>query len=134
MQSEGSLRLWKVDFNGKPIAIMSGLVKGDQGWLGKIAYDEAFAKFSPGVMLVLDATERLIDGERLTLVDSCAIPDHPMINNIWRDRLALCDVMIKGPGLSDTAFKLLLAAETGKRRLRNSAKALFYRMTRRRKS
>jgi CelD/BcsL family acetyltransferase involved in cellulose biosynthesis len=134
LASEGSLRFWKIDFNGKPIAIMSGLVKGDQGGLGKIAYDEAFARFSPGVMLVLDATERLIEGERLTLVDSCAIPDHPMINNIWRDRLALCDVMIQGPGLSETTFKLLLTAETGKRRLRNSAKALFYRMTRRKKS
>jgi hypothetical protein len=113
---------------------MSGLVKGKQGWLGKIAYDEAFAKYSPGVMLVLDATERLIDKERLALIDSCAIPNHPMINNIWRDRLALCDVMIQGPGLSSTAFRILLNAEKSRRRLRASAKALFYRMTRRQKS
>lgn len=131
LAAEGSLRLWKVAFDGKPIGMMSGLVKGNQGWLGKIAYDEAFARYSPGVMLVLDATERLIDKERLALVDSCAIPNHPMINNIWRDRLALCDVMIKGPHLSSAAFNLLLAAEKGRRRLRASAKALFYRFTRR---
>jgi CelD/BcsL family acetyltransferase involved in cellulose biosynthesis len=134
LAAEGSLRLWKVVFDGKPIAMMSGLVKGKQGWLGKIAYDEAFAKYSPGVMLVLDATERLIDKERLALIDSCAIPNHPMINNIWRDRLALCDVMIQGPGLSSTAFRILLNAEKSRRRLRASAKALFYRMTRRQKS
>jgi hypothetical protein len=134
LAAEGSLRLWKLVFNGEPIAMMSGLVKGSQGWLGKIAYDEAFAKYSPGVMLVLEATERLMGKERLALVDSCAIPNHPMINNIWRDRLALCDVMIKGPALSSSAFRLLLAAENGRRRLRTSAKALFYRITRRQKS
>lgn len=134
LAAEGSLRLWKVVFDGKPIAMMSGLVKGNQGWLGKIAYDEAFAKYSPGVMLVLDATERLIDKERLALVDSCAIPNHPMINNIWRDRLALGDVMVQGPGLSSPLFHVLLKAETGRRQLRASAKALFYRITRRQKS
>jgi CelD/BcsL family acetyltransferase involved in cellulose biosynthesis len=134
LAAEGSLRLWKLAFDGKPIAMMSGLVKGDQGWLGKIAYDEAFARYSPGVMLILDATERLIDKDRLALIDSCAIPDHPMINNIWRDRLALCDVMIGGPELSFTAFHLLRKAETGRRRLRASAKALFYRMTGRHRS
>ncbi|MGE0238594.1 MAG: GNAT family N-acetyltransferase [Parvibaculaceae bacterium] len=134
LAADGSLRLWKIVFDGKPIAMMSGLVKGNQGWLGKIAYDEAFGRYSPGVMLVLDATERLIDREKLALVDSCAIPDHPMINNIWRDRLALCDVMIKGPDLPSTTFNLLLAAENGRRRLRASAKALFYRLTRRKKS
>jgi CelD/BcsL family acetyltransferase involved in cellulose biosynthesis len=134
LAAEGSLRLWKVVFDGKPIAMMSGLVKGSQGWLGKIAYDEAFAKYSPGVMLVLDATERLIDKERLALIDSCAIPHHLMINNIWRDRLALCDVMIQGPGLSSALFHVLLKAETGRRQLRASAKALFYRITRRQKS
>jgi len=134
LAAEGSLRLWKIVFDGKPIAMMSGLVKGNQGWLGKIAYDETFAKYSPGVMLVLDATERLIDKERLALVDSCAIPNHPMINNIWRDRLALCDVMIKGPQLSSISFDLLRKAETTRRRLRSSAKALVYRITGRQKS
>ncbi len=134
LAAEDSLRLWRVTFDGRPIAMMSGLVKGSQGWLGKIAYDEAFAKYSPGVMLVLDVTERLIDQERLALVDSCAIPGHPMIDNIWRDRLALCDVMIRAPGLSATAFNLLLAAERSRRRLRAAAKALIYRITRRQRS
>jgi CelD/BcsL family acetyltransferase involved in cellulose biosynthesis len=134
LAAEGSLRLWKLALDSKPIAMMSGLVKGDQGWLGKIAYDEAFARYSPGVLLVLDATEKLIDRDRLAFIDSCAIPDHPMINNIWRDRLALCDVMIGGPELSSTAFHLLLKAEKVRRHMRASAKALIYRITGRHKS
>lgn len=134
LAGEGSLRFWKIAFNGKPIAMMSGIVKGDQGWLGKIAYDESFARYSPGVMLILDATERLIDKERLALVDSCAIPGHPMISNIWRDRIALCDVMIRGPGLPAPAFCLLVEAEKARVAVRAKAKSLFYRVMRRKES
>jgi CelD/BcsL family acetyltransferase involved in cellulose biosynthesis len=134
LAAEGSLRFWKIAFNGAPIAMMSGLVKGTQGWLGKIAYDESFARYSPGVQLILTATETLIDRERLALVDSCAIPGHPMIDNIWRDRIGLCDVMIKGPHLSEAAFRLALATERGRRGARATAKALYYRITRRQKS
>jgi CelD/BcsL family acetyltransferase involved in cellulose biosynthesis len=134
LAGEGSLRFWKIAFNGKPIAMMSGIVKGDQGWLGKIAYDESFARYSPGVMLILDATERLIDKERLALVDSCAIPGHPMISNIWRDRIALCDVMIRGPGLPAPAFRLLVEAEKARVAVRAKAKSLFYRVMRRKES
>lgn len=134
LAGEGSLRFWKIAFNGKPIAMMSGIVKGEQGWLGKIAYDESFARYSPGVMLILDATERLIDKERLALVDSCAIPGHPMISNIWRDRIALCDVMIRGPGLPAPAFRLLVEAEKARVAVRAKAKSLFYRVMRRKES
>lgn len=134
LAGEGSLRFWKIAFNSKPIAMMSGIVKGEQGWLGKIAYDESFARYSPGVMLILDATERLIDKERLELVDSCAIPGHPMISNIWRDRIALCDVMIRGPGLPAPAFRLLVEAEKARVAVRAKAKSLFYRVMRRKES
>lgn len=134
LAAEGSLRFWKITFDGKPIAMMSGIVKGGQGWLGKIAYDEDFARYSPGVLLILDATERLIDKERLALVDSCAIPGHPMISNIWRDRIALADVMIQGPGLSSAVFRLLVEAEKGRLAARRFAKTLFYRVMRRRES
>jgi CelD/BcsL family acetyltransferase involved in cellulose biosynthesis len=134
LAAEGSLRLWKIAFDGKPIAMMSGLVKMPQAWLGKIAYDEAFARYSPGVQLILDATEALIDKERVALVDSCAIPNHPMINNIWRDRIALCDAMVQGPGLSTAAFSLAVAVEQGRRRARETAKTLYYRIMKRQKS
>ena len=53
-----------------------------------------YAKYSPGVLLVLYATERLFAESGITFVDSCAIPGHPMIENIWRDRIKVADVMI----------------------------------------
>ena len=94
LAAAGKLRFWKLALDGKTIAITYAIVEGDQAWLHKIAYDEAYAKYSPGVLLVLYATERLFAESGITLVDSCAIPGHPMIENIWRDRIKVADVMI----------------------------------------
>lgn len=52
----------------------------------KIAYDESFGQYSPGVLLMLDVTVLLQDRKKRMWVDSCAVPDHPMINHIWRQR------------------------------------------------
>ena len=74
-----------------------------------------YAKFSPGVLLVLYATERLFAESGITLVDSCAIPGHPMIENIWRDRCKVADVMIAPHSVGVKRFALTLRAERWRR-------------------
>jgi CelD/BcsL family acetyltransferase involved in cellulose biosynthesis len=60
----------------------------------KLGVDERFSKFSPGVQLTLDLTRHLCADPAIATVDSMADPDHPMINPIWRGRLAIGDVLI----------------------------------------
>ena len=60
----------------------------------KLGIDERFAKYSPGVQLTLDLTRHLCADPAITSADSTASPDHPMIDPIWRDRLAIGDVLI----------------------------------------
>jgi CelD/BcsL family acetyltransferase involved in cellulose biosynthesis len=60
----------------------------------KIAVDERFAKYSPGVQLTLDLTRHLCADPAIGSADSTASPDHPMINPIWRGRFAIGDVLI----------------------------------------
>ena len=110
------------------------MVEGAQGWIVKIAYDEAFAKFSPGVMLVLDATEALFAEPQLKLVDSCAIPGHPMIDRIWRDRIEMVDVLVAPARVSRWRFAATVAALKSHAKLRDAAKSLFYRITKRKRS
>ena len=43
------------------------LRSGDTAWCWKIAYDEAFGRFSPGVQLLLDVTQGLLDAEAALL-------------------------------------------------------------------
>jgi CelD/BcsL family acetyltransferase involved in cellulose biosynthesis len=63
-------------------------------WSWKIAYDESLARFSPGVQAMMELTDTLLADEAVAFADSCATPDHPMIDHLWRERLAMADLMI----------------------------------------
>src|SRR6185436_6509952 len=46
----GRLELVGIDLDGKPLARSTGFLAGDGGYAFKPAYDEAFAKYSPGII------------------------------------------------------------------------------------
>jgi len=77
-----------------PVASAIVLRHQDRAFYFKLGVDERFGKFSPGVQLTLDLTQHLCADPTIRLVDSTAAPDHPMINPIWRGRLAIGDVLI----------------------------------------
>jgi CelD/BcsL family acetyltransferase involved in cellulose biosynthesis len=77
-----------------PVAAAIVLRQQDRAFYFKLGIDERFAKLSPGVQLTLDLTRHLCADPEIALVDSTASPDHPMINPIWRGRLAIGDVLI----------------------------------------
>jgi len=77
-----------------PVAAAIVLRHRSRAFYFKLGVDERFAKFSPGVQLTLDLTRHLCADPDISTVDSTASPDHPMINPIWRGRLAIGDVLI----------------------------------------
>lgn len=77
-----------------PVASAILLRHQDRAFYFKLGVDERFAKFSPGVQLTLDLTRHLCADPSIRLVDSTANPGHPMIDPIWRGRLAIGDVLI----------------------------------------
>ena len=77
-----------------PVAAGVVLRHQDRAFYFKIGVDERFAKFSTGVQLTLELTKHLCDDPAIRSADSTAAPDHPMINPIWRGRLAIGDVLI----------------------------------------
>ena len=77
-----------------PVAAAIVLRHQDRAFYFKLGVDENFSKFSPGVQLTLDLTRYLCDDPTIALVDSTAAPGHPMIDPIWRGRLAIGDVLI----------------------------------------
>lgn len=130
----GKLRFWSLMIDGRTIATMFAIVEGGSAWLGKIAHDETFAKFSPGVLLLLDATEALFKEGGLALVDSCAIPGHPMIDNIWRGRVAMADVLVASADVGRSRFQFTVGAERLRRAARSTARSLFHAIVRRHRS
>ncbi|MBR1124386.1 GNAT family N-acetyltransferase [Bradyrhizobium lablabi] len=77
-----------------PVAAGIVLRHRDRAFFFKLGVDERFAKFSPGVQLTIDLTQHLCADPAIASADSTAAPDHPMINPIWRGRLAIGDVLI----------------------------------------
>jgi CelD/BcsL family acetyltransferase involved in cellulose biosynthesis len=83
-------------------------------WSWKIAYDESLARFSPGVQAMMELTDALLADATVAFADSCATPDHPMIDHLWRERLAMADLMIAlQPG---ARFALTCRLESARRR------------------
>jgi CelD/BcsL family acetyltransferase involved in cellulose biosynthesis len=77
-----------------PVAAAVVLRHQDRAFYFKLGVDERFAKFSTGVQLTLDLTRHLCADPAIAMADSTASADHPMINPIWRGRLAIGDVLI----------------------------------------
>ncbi|KAA0076677.1 GNAT family N-acetyltransferase [Tardiphaga sp. P9-11] len=66
----------------------------DRAFYFKLGVDERFAKLSPGVQLTLDVTRHLCADPAIACADSTANAGHPMIDPIWRGRLAIGNVLI----------------------------------------
>jgi CelD/BcsL family acetyltransferase involved in cellulose biosynthesis len=94
LADEGKVRIDRLRLDRNALAAMVTLRSGGTAWTWKIAYDEAFARASPGVQLMLDVTEALLADGSIAQADSCATADHPRIDHLWRERLALSDRLI----------------------------------------
>jgi hypothetical protein len=104
-----------------PVAAAIVLRHLDRAFYFKLGVDEGFAKFSPGVQLTLDVTRHLCADPAIVTVDSMAAPDHPMINPIWRGRLAIGDVLIP-LRRNDPIAALIHAAIRLRQRIREPAR------------
>jgi len=97
----GRLQMLSLDLNGKPIAHKFDITAGRADFALKIAYDESYSRFSPGVLLELERIRRLHEEAQLDWVDSCAVPDHFMINRLYTSRRVIQTVVIatgRNPG------------------------------------
>lgn len=103
----GKLLFGRLDFDGRPIAMICNFLAADGGYSFKIAYDEKFAEHSPGLLLEL-ALIRELHERGIEWMDSCAVPDHPMINPLWPERTVRQSLVIStGARFGDLATSLM---------------------------
>jgi hypothetical protein len=72
--------------DGKPIAMRVNLLSGPGSFTFKIAYDESYSKYSPGMLLEVEYTRQVFKDTRTEWVDSCTTPRHPLHEKVWSDR------------------------------------------------
>jgi len=84
--TSGRFRCFGLFLDGRALALGTVFVSQKTGIGFKIAYDEAWSRFSPGVLMFLDLMEWLHKQQEITSIDSAALPYHPMVNRLWTER------------------------------------------------
>jgi len=106
----GELHLMRIDLDWRPIAMLATLVINGAGYSLKICHDPDFDRFSPGVMIEIEAMRSLLGRAEFRFADSCAAPDHSMINGLWRARRVITGLNVSGRGLVSKAGLALAKA------------------------
>lgn len=118
----GRLQFLRLDLDGRPIAMLVNFLAPPGSFSFKIAFDEDYARFSPGVLIQLDNL-RLLSRDDIGWMDSCAAENHPMIESLWGERRTIVRVSIRLRGrrrfIIYHACRLL---EIGAARLRSLAR------------
>ena len=97
----GKLMMSALRLDGRAVAHKCNFLSKPGSFAFKIAYDDEFARYSPGVLLELENIRRLHLMPDIEWMNSCANPRNAMINRLWSDRLVIRDVVIgtsRAPG------------------------------------
>ena len=90
----GCLEILRFDLDGRAIAMLINFLRPPGSFSFKIAYDEALARFSPGVLIELENLARILTNPAVEWMDSCAAPNHPMIDGLWMERRSIVQVAV----------------------------------------
>ena len=109
--AHGRLERLALTLDGRPLAMLVNFITAPGAFSYKTAYDEAFSRFSPGVLLQCENL-LMLDRADVRWTDSCAAEGHPMIDHIWRERRALGRISVGiGGKLRRSLFAQLLKFE-----------------------
>ncbi|MCL4671431.1 MAG: GNAT family N-acetyltransferase, partial [Sphingomonadaceae bacterium] len=89
----GRLERLALRLDGQAIAMLANFLCPPGAFSFKTAYDEDYARFSPGVLLQRENLA-LLARDDIAWADSCAAADHPMIERIWRDKRTMLRLSI----------------------------------------
>lgn len=112
--------------DGRPIAVQLVLRSGPAAYTWKTAYDEAYADFSPGMLLLEDYTATFIADPTISFVDSCSFDEAGMMS-AWTGRQEVADLWFDARRGGSLAFDLLSRAQLAYRAGRAGAKQLLSR-------
>ncbi len=93
--------------DGQPIAQRFGLLAEPGSFSFKIAFDEDYRHFSPGVLLHLENIRRLHARPEIRWMDSCTAADNAMLNRLWPHRRTILSLVV-GTGRNSGDFVVTL--------------------------
>ncbi|MEJ1159907.1 GNAT family N-acetyltransferase [Prosthecomicrobium sp. N25] len=121
LAGQGAVAIDRIRLDGRLVAAVVRLSSGGRTWPWKTAFAEDLAPASPGVQVMIAATERLFAVPGFAGADSLATADHPMIDPLWRDRIEIGTVAVDLGGMLPRA-RLVAADVAGWLALRRAAR------------
>jgi hypothetical protein len=124
-ERKASVALLRLD--GRPIAAQVLLYAGDMAYTWKMAFDEAYAKYSPGALLVDRLTEQLFDAG-IAAIESCS-PEGGFMERVWQGRRPTIDLLADVGARSPLGYAVIALAENGRaeaKKLRDRLRAVTW--------
>ncbi|NKB54083.1 MAG: GNAT family N-acetyltransferase [Rhizobiaceae bacterium] len=94
LAAKNHCEIFSLHQNEKPIASL--IMLGRDGYLvpWKMAFDENLSAYSPGMQVMVNATNILKERGNFVEADSLAVANHTMMNRVWPDRVPIADLTI----------------------------------------
>ena len=89
-----NVRIHTLNLDGEAIASMIVFIMSGTAYTWKTAYDEDFSAYSPGQLLMDNLTAVHLEDPNITITDSCAAPDHPVMSRLWRERCKMGTLIV----------------------------------------
>jgi len=102
----GRLHISGLDLDGRPLTRHCMLAAGEGAFTFKIAYDETYAKCSPGILGEVENVRQFMDTPGPRWVDSNTARENTSYSRAWKDRRTVQRVAVGTRGIG----KLALAA------------------------
>lgn len=96
---EGKLLMLRLKSGGRLVAMNTVLLTSHSGHYFKICFNEEFSAYSPGQLLELYFIELLHELPEIEWLDSCAKPNHDMIDRLWRERRNMQELWLGRPSV-----------------------------------
>jgi CelD/BcsL family acetyltransferase involved in cellulose biosynthesis len=118
-RAAGTLQFFRFRLGDHTLAAAVNFRAGAVSYAFKIAYDEAYARYSPGVMIEIEIMKALEADRSISRIDSCAKVEHPMINRLWRERRQIAALNVsRSDAPSKALFQLLMMLERASEKTR----------------
>lgn len=125
LADQGAASIHALAVEHHSISMQIILRAGHAAFTWKIAYDEKWGKYSPGMQLVEDCTAALLADPQIEYVDSCADDDSGLLS-VWTEREAIATVWFDARRNGSAAFELLWRVQKVYSGLRRTAKGLYH--------
>ncbi len=119
-----AVRIHTLDLDGKAIASMVVFIMAGEAYTWKTAFNEDYARFSPGKLLAADLTDWHLEDANIVRTDSCTQTEHTILYRLWQEREEMGTVIIGLGRNSDRDVRQVAAQMHLYRNTRNLARIL----------